>query len=283
MKRLTYRRSPTAALADQERLVTSGFLRSAVEDGSWQSHAHSALVVWVRNAAERRLVLSVLGAPDADGDEAAIDDALDRWRERLAPGCWVLGRAMPAPRGARHIIRLPVGAGFGLGDHPTTRCAAVLLTRTPVKRRRVLDLGCGTGVLTVLAGQRGAQQLDAVDLDPDAVKHTRRTLAANDITGTVWVSDLLKRVPGRYDVVLANLISDLLIELFATHTLPTVVARAGTVICSGIRDDRRIAVERAATADGWQVHDRTRQAEWVGVHLVRAATAGITLRHSSRT
>lgn len=271
MKRLTYRRTPTAALADQDRLVASGFLRSAVEDGSWQSHAHSALIVWVRNAAERRHVLGLLGKPDADGDEAAVDDALDRWRERLAPGCWVLGRSVPAPRGAQHVIRLPVGAGFGLGDHPTTRCAAVLLTRTEIARRRVLDLGCGTGVLAVLAGQRGARQLDAVDLDPDAVKHTRRTLAANDIAGTVWVSDLLKRVPSRYDVVLANLISDLLIELFATHMLPRVVARGGSVICSGIRDDRRVAVERAAAADGWQVSARTRQADWVGVQLVRAA------------
>ena len=268
MQRLTYRRTPTAALADQERLIESGFLRSAVEEGSWQSQAHSVLIAWVRDESERQLVVAVLGIPDADGDEVAFDDALDRWRERLAPGCYVLGRSVPAPRAAQHVIRLPVGAGFGLGDHPTTRCAAVLLTRIRVTGMRVLDLGCGTGVLGVLAAQRGARQIDAVDLDPDAVKHTRRTLAANSVRGRVWVSNLLERVPGRYNVVLANLISDLLIELFATRILPRVVARGGTVICSGIRDDREEDIERAAAADGWRVTARTKQADWVGLRLV---------------
>ena len=270
MLRLTYLRSPAAAAADQAALVAAGFLRHAAEDGSWQSQLHSVLICWVRNAAERALVHSILGEPDADGDDAPIDDALDRWRERIAPGCWVLGRTVAVPRDARHVIRLPVGAGFGLGDHPTTRCAAVLLTRAPVRNKRVLDLGCGTGVLAVLAGQLHAAVVHAVDLDPDAVKHTRRTLAANDITARVWISNLLRRVPDTYDVVIANLISDLLIELFATATLPARVARGGRVLCSGIRADRRREVERAAAADGWRVTEHTWQGEWVGLTLRRS-------------
>jgi len=270
MRRLTYLRSPSAAVVDQAALVAAGFLRHAAEDGSWQSQQHSVLICWVRDESERALVRSIVGVPDADGDDAPVDDALDTWRERIAPGCWVLGRQVPAPRGARHIIRLPVGAGFGLGDHPTTRCAAVLLTRAPVRGKRILDLGCGTGVLTVLAGQLKARVLEAVDLDPDAVKHTRRTLAANAITGRVWASNLLRRVPDAYDVVIANLISDLLIELFATGTLPARVARGGRVLCSGIRADRRRDVELAAAADGWQVTERTWQREWVGLTLMHA-------------
>ena len=269
MLRLTYLRSPIKAAVDQAALVAAGFLRHAAEDGSWQSRQHSVVICWIRNAAERALVRSIMGEPDADGDDAPIGDALDGWRERIAAGCWVLGRSVPVPRAARHVIRLPVGAGFGLGDHPTTRCAAVLLTRSPVRGKRVLDLGCGTGVLTVLAGQLQARVLDAVDLDPDAVKHTRRTLAANDITGRVWISNLLRRVPDAYDVVIANLISDLLIELFATGTLPARVARGGKVLCSGIRSDRRRAVEHAAVSDGWKVTDRTWQGEWVGLMIMR--------------
>ena len=272
MLRLTYLRSPAAAAANQAALVAAGFLRHAAENGSWQNHLHSVLICWVRDAAERALVRSILGAPDADSEDAPIDDALDRWRERIAPRCWVLGRMVAVPRGARHVIRLPVGPGFGLGDHPTTRCAAVLLTRTLVRNKRVLDLGCGTGVLAVLAGHLQARVLDAVDLDPDAVKHTRRTLAANDITGRVWSSNLLRRVPDAYDVVIANLISDLLIELFATGTLSARVARAGKVLCSGIRSDRRRAVECAALADGWKVTERTWQGEWVGLMIMRDGT-----------
>ena len=270
MLRLTYLRSPAAAAADQAALVAAGFLRHAAENGSWQSRQHSVVICWIRNAAERALVRSIMGEPDADGDDAPVDDALDGWRERIATGCWVLGRTVAVPRGARHVIRLPVGAGFGLGDHPTTRCAAVLLTRSPVCNKRVLDLGCGTGVLAVLAGQLQARALDAVDLDPDAVKHTRRTLAANDITGRVWISNLLRRVPDAYDVVIANLISDLLIELFATGTLAARVARGGRVLCSGIRADRRSEVECAAAADGWRVTEHTWQGEWVGLTLRRS-------------
>jgi ribosomal protein L11 methylase PrmA len=269
MRRLTYKRPPAAALLAQARLVAGGFLRHAVEDGSWQDRQHSALICWVRDARERAVVVTLIGQPDADGDDAPVDDALDRWRERLAPGCWVLGRTVAVPRGAKHVVRLPVGAGFGLGDHPTTRCAAVLLTRSPVRGKRVLDLGCGTGVLTVLAGQLGAQVLEAVDLDPDAVKHTRRTLAANAISGRVWISNLLRKVPEAYDVVIANLISDLLIELFATQTLAARVARSGRVLCSGIRADRRRDVEAAADGDGWRVTERTWQGEWVGLVLQR--------------
>lgn len=269
MRRLTYRRSPAAAAHDQAELVAAGFLRHAAEDGSWQDRRHSVLICWVRDRAEQVLVRRVLGAPDADGDDAPVDDALDSWRERVAPGCWVLGRSVAVPRGARHVVRLPVGAGFGLGDHPTTRCAAVLLVRSPVAGKRVLDLGCGTGVLAVLAGQLKARVLDAVDLDPDAVKHTRRTLAANAISGRVWISNLLRRVPDAYDVVIANLISDLLIELFATGTLAARVAGNGCVLCSGIRADRRREVEQAAAVDGWQVTGRTWQGEWVGLTLQR--------------
>ena len=269
MRRLTYLRPPAAALTAQAALVAKGFLRHAVEDGSWQDRRHGALICWVRDAVERALVLALLGVPDGDGDDAPVDDALDRWRERLAPGCWVLGRNVAVPRGAQHVVRLPVGAGFGLGDHPTTRCAAVLLTRSPVAGKRVLDLGCGTGVLAVLAGQLEAQVLHAVDLDPDAVKHTRRTLAANAVSGKVWISNLLRRVPEAYDVVIANLISDLLIELFATGTLAARVAKNGSVLCSGIRSDRRRDVEQAAAVDGWKVTARTWQGEWVGLTLQR--------------
>lgn len=271
MRRLTYQFAPARAMTAQTALVESGFLRHALEDGSWQDRTHSALICWIRDRRERAFVTALLGEPHADGDDAPVDDALDHWRERIAPGCWVLGREVAPPRGAAHVIRLPVGSGFGLGDHPTTRCAAVLLARAPVAGKRVLDLGCGTGVLAVLAGQRGARVLDAVDLDPDAVKHTRRTLAANGITGRVWVSNLLRRVPDVYDVVAANLISDLLIELFAAGTLPARVAAGGRVLCSGISVAKRVEVERSAAADGWQVTQRTYSAGWVGLTLQRAA------------
>jgi ribosomal protein L11 methyltransferase len=163
-----------------------------------------------------------------------------------------------------------VGSGFGLGDHPTTLLAANLLARSDVRGKRVLDLGCGSGALAALAGLHGAATVDAVDLDPDSVSHTRRTLKASGVVGTVWKSDLLKKVPATYDVVAANLVGDLLCELFASHTLPARVVSRGEVICSGISAAKQAAVEAAAQADGWRVSKRKKTAGWVGLRLQRA-------------
>jgi ribosomal protein L11 methylase PrmA len=265
MRRLTYRRTPAAAAHDLERLVSLGFLRAAQEADA----AGPRLTTWVRSASEERLVRSLLGEPDVTGHDRLDRHALDAWRVKVIPGVWLAGAEAQVPAAATTVVRLPVGSGFGLGDHPTTLLAARLLARTPVQGLRVLDLGCGSGALAALAGLNGAKVVDAVDLDPDSVSHTRRTLKANRIPGTVWKSDLLKRVPATYDVIAANLVGDLLCELFASGTLPARLAPGGIVVSSGISDAKRAAVEAAAKADGWNVVKRIRTAGWVGLALRR--------------
>lgn len=263
MRRLTYRRTPAAAAHDLERLVAIGFLRAAQEDDG----AGPRLSCWVRSPAEERAVRALLGEPSVTGHDRLDRHALDAWRVKVAPGVWLAGSIAEVPASAKTVVRLPVGSGFGLGDHPTTLLAAGLLARTDVKGLRVLDLGCGSGALAALAGLHGAKVVDAVDLDPDSVSHTRRTLKASAVKGTVWKSDLLKRVPGVYDVVAANLVGDLLCELFGSHTLQARVAAGGQVLCSGISDAKQAAVEAAARADGWRVVRRRRAAGWVGLGL----------------
>ena len=263
MRRLTYRRTPAAAARDLDRLVAIGFLRAAQEDDGQGPR----LTCWVRSGGEERVVRALLGEPDATGHDRLDRSALDAWRVKVAPGVWLAGAKAAVPASATTVVRLPVGSGFGLGDHPTTLLAAGLLARTDVKRKTVLDLGCGSGALAALAGLHGARTVDAVDLDPDSVSHTRRTLKANRITGRVWKSDLLKKVPDVYQVVAANLVGDLLIELFDAHTLPARVAAGGAVLCSGISEAKRAAVESAARGEGWRVVRRRRTTGWVGLEL----------------
>jgi ribosomal protein L11 methyltransferase len=266
MRRLTYRRTPAAAAHDLERLVAQGFLRAAQEDDG----AGPRLTCWVRSSTEERAVRALLGEPDATGHDRLDRHALDAWKVKVAPGVWLAGSIAVVPASATTVVRLPVGSGFGLGDHPTTLLAANLLARTDVRGKRVLDLGCGSGALAALAGLHGAKVIDAVDLDPDSVSHTRRTLKASGVVGKVWKSDLLKKVPGTYQVVAANLVGDLLCELFGSHTLPARVVTGGEVICSGISDAKQTAVEAAARADGWRVSARKKTAGWVGLRLRRA-------------
>ncbi len=267
MRRFTYRRSPAAAHRDLDRLVATGFLRAAIEDDPQGSR----LSAWVRSAVEERVVRRILGAPDATGAERLDREALNDWRVRLAPGCWLLGPGVAAPRGARTTVTMPVGSGFGLGDHPTTVLAAALVCRLGAKQRRMLDLGCGSGVLAALAGKLGASTIDAVDLDADSVSHTRRTLKANQIAGRVWTSNLLKRVRGTYDLVAANLVGDLLVEFFATGELHRVLTSDGRAVLSGISDAKQPAVVAALRADGWRVCGRIHRDGWWGLVIRRVA------------
>jgi ribosomal protein L11 methylase PrmA len=265
MQRLVYLRRPSAAAALQERLVGVGFLRAACED---DVHG-SRLVTWVRTSAEERVVRSLLGEPDQRASERVDEDALNTWKVKVTVGTWILGPGVAAPRGAKTVVTMPVGAGFGLGDHPTTLLTARLLAEHGCAGARVLDLGCGSGVLAALAGKLGAAQIDAVDLDSDAVAHTRKTLKANKVEGKAWTSNLLKRVPGTYDLVCANLVGDLLVEFFGGGTLHRVLTPEGTAFLSGISDAKRPAVLKALAADGWQVTRRLKDDLWTGLAIQR--------------
>lgn len=264
MHRLVYRRRPAAAAALQERLTAHGFLRAACED---DIHG-PRLVAWVRTGDEERLVRSLLGEPDQRASERVDQDALNDWRVRVTAGTWILGPGVAVPRGATTVVTMPVGAGFGLGDHPTTLLTARLLAEHGCRGARVLDLGCGSGVLAALAGKLGAAQVDAVDLDADAVAHTRKTLKANGVEGKAWSSNLLKKVRGSYDVVCANLVGDLLVEFFASGDLHRIVTPTTPVFLSGISEQKRPAVLAALEADGWRVTRRLRQDIWTGLSVV---------------
>ena len=266
MHRLVYQRRPAAAQALQERLVGQGFLRCAVEVDGFSPR----LVAWVRTGVEERLVRGLLGEPDLRAAERIDADALDGWKVRVTTGVWILGPGVAAPRGARTTVTMPVGAGFGLGDHPTTLLTARLLAERGCAGDDVLDLGCGSGVLAALAGRLGAARVDAVDLDADAVLHTRKTLKANGVAGRAWTSDLLRKVRHVYPVVCANLVGDLLVEFFQSHDLHRVVAQDGIVFLSGISDEKRPAVVAALRGDGWRVQRSIRHDIWSGLAIHRA-------------
>ena len=267
MRRLIYRRRPSAAQSLLERVAAVGFLRLAVENDVYGSR----MVAWVRRADEERLVRSIAGEPDLLETERVDSDALKDWKVKLGAGAWLLGPGVAAPKGTKISVLMPVGAGFGLGDHPTTVLASALLLRHDVAGKRVFDLGCGSGVLAALAGKMGATTIDATDLDHDAVLHTRKTLKANGVVGKAWTSDLLKKVPAKkggaatYDLVCANLVGDLLAEFLVTGDLPRILAPGAPVILSGISDAKLPAVTEALKTGGWKVRGRNRHADgWTG-------------------
>jgi predicted RNA methylase len=188
----------------------------------------------------------------------------------LAPGVWIDVRGALRDRPERMVLRLPPIAAFGDGRHPTTRIGARLMRGMLWKGKRVLDLGCGTGVLGVLASRWGAASVAFSDIDADAVRATRACCKLNGLKpAAVARSDLLASVRGEFDVVIANLYADVLLALARDPRLERALP-SGELVLSGVAAKRRKQVERAFTALGFRRVAVDEEAWWCGLRMRRA-------------
>ena len=174
----------------------------------------------------------------------------------ITPSFWIVPSWHVPPAEASTVIRLDPGLAFGTGTHPTTRLCLRWIATHAQAWPRVLDYGCGSGILAIGAALHGAQAVDAVDIDPTAVLTTRANAQANGVTLN---ADLPHAAAGRYTLVLANILASplkLLAPLLAGH-----VARGGALVLAGILE-RQADELRAAYApwcdlqvsdgeDGW--------------------------------
>lgn len=167
------------------------------------------------------------------------DDWLHKWKRhfRITP----LGKKFAVVplwhrgsyRGKRRVILLDPQSAFGSGTHETTRLMAELMETLEGRFKTFFDAGCGTGVLSAAAAFLGARTIAGADLDPGSVKTARLNLRLNKIRGRMTRSDLTRQaLPGRFDVVAANLISKTLTECQAILGQGT--APGGHLLVSGI-------------------------------------------------
>jgi ribosomal protein L11 methyltransferase len=185
----------------------------------------------------------------------------------ITPEFWVVPSWHEPPAAATQVIRLDPGLAFGTGTHPTTRMCLRWLARRPVgcDLARVLDYGCGSGILAIGAKLVGADQVVAVDIDPAAVQATRDNAARNGVT---LQTGLPERAQGEYGVVLANILATplkLLAPLLSAHLAP-----AGWLVLAGILERQADDIAAAyAPALALQVADR--EEGWVLMCARRAA------------
>lgn len=135
----------------------------------------------------------------------------------------------------RELLVIPVEMAFGTGDHPTTATCLRLLCDLPLDGRRVLDLGCGTGILSLAAKKLGAGRVLAVDFDPEAVAASKRNARRNGVRGIAFERhDVLAWTPEEpaFDLILANIFADVLTASFPK--MKRLLAPGGTLILSGI-------------------------------------------------
>jgi ribosomal protein L11 methyltransferase len=208
------------------------------------------------------LLAAVAGRWPAELVAVDLDAALDAWREHARPV--VVGERLvvrppwvEAPTGRDRgeggvdlVIDLVIdpGRSFGSGAHPSTRLVLAALAESVGGGERVLDVGCGSGVLAVAALVLGASTAVGVDIDPAAVVATRANAARNGVADRLSVADGVGEVTGAYDLVVANM---LLSELVAVApTVGGAVASAGTVVLSGLLVGQRGDVLAAYRAVG---------------------------------
>jgi ribosomal protein L11 methyltransferase len=174
----------------------------------------------------------------------------------ITPDFWIVPTWHEPPAQARQIIRLDPGLAFGTGTHPTTRMCLRWIARHGVQEQRVLDYGCGSGILAIGAAKYGATQIDAVDIDDAAVTSTELNAQANNVRLQAGLPD---KAQGLYQTVLANILATplkVLAPLLCAHVAPT-----GSLVLAGILERQAdelkaayapwIALEVADSEDGW--------------------------------
>lgn len=158
----------------------------------------------------------------------------------ITPEFWIVPTWHEPPAQARQVIRLDPGLAFGTGTHPTTRMCLRWVARQDMADQRVLDYGCGSGILAIGAAKFGARQIDAVDIDPAAVTSTLANAEANHAQLT---AGLPEQAHGAYSTVLANILATplkVLAPLLCGH-----VAAGGSLVLAGILERQADELKQA--------------------------------------
>jgi ribosomal protein L11 methyltransferase len=244
----------------------------------------------------------------------AIDEHIEETRQRLEEGLWHLGQiqAIPEPTytvihdedwmaswkqhyrpiqvgkrllilpawlqdpdGKRIAVKIDPSMAFGTGTHPTTQLCMEVLEKTVQPGEPVIDVGCGSGILSIAAVKLGASRALAVDIDNAAIVSTKENGEANGVlekieTGLGSVAEIRA---GRFSfqhapLVLANILAPIIIRLFGDG-LADLVQPGGQLILSGILADQAQGVIDAAEARGLKKLDLYQIGDWVAILLLR--------------
>ena len=162
----------------------------------------------------------------------------------------------------RILLHIDPGAAFGTGTHATTCLCLNMLEKYVKNGDKMLDVGCGSGILAIASVLLGAESAVGVDIDAQSVKTAGENAEINGISDKIQfiVGDLAEKVQGKFDIICANIVADVIIRLFST--VKNYIAENGVLIASGIIDMRESDVLKAAEEHGLKVLMSEKKDNW---------------------
>lgn len=214
----------------------------------------------------------------ADGGMAIVktapfrdEDWENNWKQYFKP--FLIGdRIVVKPRwetyqntDGRIVLEIDPGCAFGTGTHETTKMCIESIDECAARfpGGTVLDIGTGSGILSIAAAKLGLGKIEAIDIDSNAVRVARENIELSGLSSQIRVEtgDLTKTVTGQYDLILANIMADAIIALSASAA--SFLKEGGVFICSGIICEKEDEVRQALSEAGFRVQKRRQDGDWL--------------------
>jgi len=226
-----------------------------------------------RNDLESQLAGVDLGRLAMEVSMADDEEWKNKWKEYFKPA-HITERIVVKPSweeyqsrgGDELVIELDPGMAFGTGTHPTTAlCVRLLEKYIESPKDVVLDVGCGSGILSMAAALLGVEKTVGVEIDPVAVEVARENVARNDLSHRIEVreGDLTKGLEIRADIVVANLMADLVMTL--SKDVAKHLRGKGIYISSGILIEKQSQVRAAIESCGFEILEILEREEWCAI------------------
>jgi len=222
--------------------------------------------------------------PAASYKEIADQNWMEAWKQHYKPiligeRLVIVPAWMDSPNPNRIAIKIDPGMAFGTGTHPTTQlCLELMEAIVRVDGRpplRVIDVGCGSGILSIAAIKLGATSALGVDIDSGSIDNARENANANSIgdeliLGVGSVQEILndKFQFRKASLVVANILAPVIIRLFDA-ALAELIDNSGTILLSGILQEQAQNVIEAAQAKGLRMNERRQMGDWVALAMSR--------------
>jgi ribosomal protein L11 methyltransferase len=237
-----------------------------------------------------------------------VDENLEETRQKILEGLWHMGQIQPIPKPTftpiqetnwmeawkthyrpipvgqrllitpnwvepqsekRIAIRMEPGMAFGTGTHPTTQLALELLENWVERDQPLIDVGCGSGILSIAAAKLGAAPVLGVDIDSKAITVAEKNLALNAVSGKpeFQVGSVAEILGGQFQLqtaplVVANILAHILIALLEAG-MGNLVSGNGILILSGILEEKEADIKVKLAQTGFEVIERIQQKDWV--------------------